>query len=303
MNNCGRFHLWFKLRTRIHMWRWYCRLSTNNSSNIRSSRWVERLMSIDLYLEIKLSLKYDFKFLVALEKHTWMYSSKFRWLCGLRNQTNDPTTAPSTKKKYQNYDCEKRWNCNQQTTCCKLPEPNRYENRPPRDLFNRNGQVITRNLYARNSLSTYQYCPIQPQSKKHGKDKQRGKDNKFWCIEVLKQASKIDIASSSHCCRCDSLWFKMTILTDQDLIRDAFCWPRNQQRSYWSLTRPIAMESSRVPFINNFIFFKLQSLCMKNKISWSLLLSYTDFSKKIRQSQKNKFLRWLKKWKGRGCLS
>jgi len=27
-------------------------------------------MSIDLYLEIKLSLKYDFKFLVALEKHT-----------------------------------------------------------------------------------------------------------------------------------------------------------------------------------------------------------------------------------------
>ena len=54
------------------------RLSATSSSNIRSRRWVARLMSMALY---------------------WRYSSACNLLCGRLHQTHDPTIAPKTKDK------------------------------------------------------------------------------------------------------------------------------------------------------------------------------------------------------------
>ena len=64
-------------KTSTQMCLWDSKLSATNSSNIKSSKWVAKLISMALY---------------------WMYSSALRWVWGLLHQTIEPMIAPDTEK-------------------------------------------------------------------------------------------------------------------------------------------------------------------------------------------------------------
>ena len=69
------------------------KLSATRSSNMRSNKWVAKLINIALY---------------------WMYSSAFKWLWGRRHHTMEPTIAPDTENfviilvKFESYILRKR---------------------------------------------------------------------------------------------------------------------------------------------------------------------------------------------------